>query len=68
MFTFNGRCAIGLLIKDLKQYRPKLKPLTNISSELAKNRVVKRKRRLIVRDWLFFAVWYCRLKRLVKEV
>lgn len=29
---------------------------------------MKRKRRLIVRDWFFYAVWYVRLRRLLKNL
>lgn len=51
---------------DLKQYRPQRRPLC-----LPRNRqyseAVKRKRRLLVRDWFFYVVWYVRLRRLLNS-
>jgi hypothetical protein len=33
-----------------------------------KQDVERHKRRLIVRDWFFYVVWYIRLKKIVKEL
>jgi hypothetical protein len=30
--------------------------------------VVARKRKLIVRDWMFYVVWYVRLKKILKNL
>lgn len=53
---------------DLKQYRPQRKPLTGIPEEYKDNMLIKHKRRMIVRDWFFFIVWYVRLKKLLKNI
>lgn len=56
------------IIKDLKQYRPNRRPMTNVPDRIAQKYAVKRKRRLIVRDWFFFIVWYIRLKKILRGV
>jgi hypothetical protein len=64
-YQFIARCDLSYLQRDLNQYRPKLRPLTFVPNKLANQRLVKRKRRLIVRDWFFFAVWYIRLRKII---
>ena len=59
------------IMHELKNYRPKRRPLTSASaikkSEASLGKVaVKRKRLLIVRDWFFFVVWANRIKTLMK--
>ena len=44
----------------IKQYRPRVKPIVNSSSKISEKE--KRKRRLIVRDWLQFIIWANRMK------
>lgn len=56
------------LLKDLKQYRPNRKPITNVPEKHQQRYALKRKRRLIVRDWFFFVVWYIRLRKILKGV
>ena len=56
------------LIKDLKQYRPHRRPITDVPQHLQNKNVLKRKRRLIVRDWFFFVVWYVRLKKIIRTL
>lgn len=68
LHQFNYRCDMSYLVKDLKQYRPKLRPLTNCPPNMLKNRPLKRKRRLVVRDWFFYAVWYIRLQRIIDGI
>lgn len=60
------------IAQDLKQYRPQRKPLTktqlqNVSKKTLKSESFKRKRKNIVRDWLYFIVWYVRLKRILYQ-
>ncbi|CDW82744.1 UNKNOWN [Stylonychia lemnae] len=52
---------------DLKQYRPQRKPicLSDLNGQDIQDDHIKRKRKLIVRDWFFFAVWYIRLRNLL---
>jgi hypothetical protein len=52
----------------LKQYRPHRRPITDVPAKLESNPVLKKKRRLIVRDWFFFVVWYLRLKRILSQM
>lgn len=56
------------MLKDLKQYRPSRKPMTNVPGKIAQKYALKRKRKLLVRDWFFFVVWYIRLKKILKGV
>ena len=42
-------CQTYFLSKDLKQYRPHRRPLTNVPAHLKNDPVIKRKRKLIVR-------------------
>jgi hypothetical protein len=39
-----------------------------VPRELAGNENLKRKRRLLVRDWFFYVVWYVRLRKIVKNL
>ena len=55
------------MIKDLKQYRPHRKPITDIPTHLENHPRIKRKRRLIVRDWFRIVIWYNRLKKVIRE-
>lgn len=60
------------IAQDLKQYRPQRKPITKsqikgLSKELVKSEKFKRKRRNIVRDWLYFIVWFVRLRRILEH-
>ena len=52
---------------DLNQYRPLRRPVANSSlfapvggAEIAR---LRKKRKLIVRDWLHFVVWYVRVRQ-----
>lgn len=56
------------LIKDLKQYRPHRRPITEVPKHLASNQILRKKRRLIVRDWFFFVVWFVRLRRIIRSL
>ena len=58
------------IAQDLKQYRPQRKPITalqlkSVSKKVLKSESFKRKRRNVVRDWLYYIVWYVRLKRIL---
>jgi hypothetical protein len=53
------------LLRDLKQYRPHRKPITDVPDHLCTKPSILRKRKLIVRDWFFFVVWYIRLKKII---
>jgi hypothetical protein len=60
------------IAQDLKQYRPQRKPITasmvqGFSKKVLKAESFKRKRRNVVRDWLYFIVWYVRLKRILDQ-
>lgn len=60
------------IAQDLKQYRPQRKPITasqvqGFSKKVLKSESFQRKRRNIVRDWLYFIVWYVRLKRILDQ-
>jgi hypothetical protein len=60
------------IAQDLKQYRPQRKPITKsqiqgLSKDLVKSEKFKRKRKNIVRDWLYFIVWYVRLRRILEQ-
>lgn len=68
MAHFNSQQATMSIIKDLKQYRPNRRPMSNVPERIAQKYNVKRKRRLIVRDWFFFIVWYIRLKKILRGV
>ena len=41
--------------------------MTDIPSKIANKPVLKRKRKLIVRDWFFFVVWYIRLRKIISS-
>ena len=58
------------IAQDLKQYRPQRRPITpsqvkSVSKKVLKSESFKRKRRNVVRDWLYYIVWYVRLKRIL---
>jgi hypothetical protein len=60
------------IAQDLKQYRPQRKPITasqvqGFSKKVLKSESFARKRRNVVRDWLYFIVWYVRLKRILDQ-
>lgn len=61
-------CNNSIILKDLKQYRPHRRPITEVPQEIADHPNLKRKRRLIVRDWFFYVVWFVRLRRIVKSL
>lgn len=42
--------------------------MTNVPEKIAQKYSIKRKRKLIVRDWFFFVVWYIRLRKILKGV
>lgn len=42
--------------------------MTNVPGKIAQKYALKRKRKLLVRDWFFFVVWYIRLKKILKGV
>ena len=48
-------------------YRPHRRPLTDVPTHLEGKTALRRKRKLIVRDWFFFVVWYIRLRRIITE-
>ncbi len=50
---------------ELKSYRPLRRPVVGVRSGESEAR--KRKRRLIVRDWFFYAVWASRIRKLIKS-
>ena len=66
---FIERIQTSYLLRDLKQYRPHRRPITEIPEEIPsiKFGTLSRKRKLIVRDWFFFVVWYNRLRRIIKD-
>ena len=66
MLHFKEHLAIQSLLKDLKQYRPNRKPITNVPEKHVQRYALKRKRRLIVRDWFFFVVWFIRLRKILQ--
>ena len=49
-----------LLAWYIKQYRPRVKPIVEETSNPSNK--LKRKRHLIVRDWLQFVIWANRMK------
>ena len=49
-----------LLTWYIKQYRPRMKPIVDSSSKISEK--AKKKRKLIVRDWLQFIIWANRMK------
>lgn len=57
------------IAQDLKQYRPQRRPMTASQVQqlgpMARTDAFKRKRRNLVRDWLYFVVWYVRLRRIL---
>ena len=53
---------------DLKQYRPQRKPLTGIPDSIKDHPNIKHKRKMIVRDWFYFIIWYVRLKKLLRNI
>mmetsp|Transcript_10576 Transcript_10576/g.10647 ORF Transcript_10576/g.10647 Transcript_10576/m.10647 type:complete len:143 (-) Transcript_10576:3076-3504(-) len=67
LYEFVQNFSISL---DLKQYRPQRRPYVidpdrEKVNENELDESVKRKRRLLVRDWFFYVVWYVRLKKLL---
>ena len=66
MKHLSDRFFAHYLLRDLKQYRPHRKPLTEVPKHLEKRLTLRKKRRLIVRDWFFFVVWYVRLRKILK--
>ncbi|CDW78351.1 vacuolar protein sorting-associated protein 13a [Stylonychia lemnae] len=61
-------CQNYFLSRDLKQYRPHRKPITSVPEHLKNNPVIQRKRKLFVRDWFFYVVWFVRLKRILRNM
>ena len=62
-FFFNVK-----LSPELKMYRPQRRPEVNKGLDAQEmTEKARRKRRLIVRDWLYLAVWYVRLRKLLKN-
>lgn len=57
MFNFYNNYMLAWYIK---QYRPRVKPIVNSTAKNSEKQ--KRKRRLIVRDWLQFIIWANRMK------
>ena len=55
------------LLRDLKQYRPHRRPITEVPDHLQNKASLKRKRKLIVRDWFFFVVWFIRLRKIIRS-
>ena len=60
------------IAQDLKQYRPQRKPFTaslvsQLGTRVVNSETFKRKRRNVVRDWLYFIVWYVRLRKILDE-
>ena len=51
----------------MKQYRPHRKPITDVPKKLENRASLKRKRKLVVRDWFFFVVWFIRLKKILRS-
>lgn len=41
--------------------------LRNVSKKTLASEAFKRKRRNLVRDWLYFIVWYVRLRRILSS-
>ena len=64
---FLERMNSTFLIRDLKQYRPHRHPITEVPDNLQNKAALKRKRKLIVRDWFFFVVWYIRLRKIIRS-
>jgi hypothetical protein len=64
--SLSHQCQNYMILKDLKQYRPHRRPMTEVPEEVACHPVVRRKRRLIVRDWFYYVVWFVRLRRIVR--
>jgi hypothetical protein len=56
---------------DLKQYRPQRRPIISCPPGARQNQPISdqlaRKRKLMIRDWFFYVVWYVRLKRLLNN-
>jgi long-subunit acyl-CoA synthetase (AMP-forming) len=57
---------------DLKQYRPQRRPivpsmLEGVSKKIIKSEKFMRKRKNIVRDWMYYIVWYVRLKKILDK-
>ncbi len=53
------------VIKDLRNYRPLRRPIT--ASKEAESAKYRRKKKLIVRDWFFYAIWATRLKKVLRD-
>lgn len=41
--------------------------MTDVPAKFVNRPSIKRKRKLIVRDWFFFVVWYIRLRRILNS-
>lgn len=68
LLTFKNYIEDVQIVQKLKQYRPQRKPITDRNKdvqELPEN--VRRKRRLLVRDWFFYAIWYVRLRNVERK-
>lgn len=63
-------CENFVVLRDLKQYRPHRRPIvaSSIPESKRNNATLKRKRRLIVRDWFFYVVWYVRLRKIFNGI
>ena len=60
--SFKEHASNILIMKQLKNYRPLNRPITN-DKRLENNAKLKRKKLLTVRDWFFYAVWATRIKQ-----
>jgi len=65
---FISRIQSQFLLRDLKQYRPHRRPITEVPERLASKPSLRRKRKLIVRDWFFFVVWFVRLRKIIHSI
>lgn len=62
---FNDYYTNFSLSFETKQYRPRMKPLTSRPPSKVDSGKLKRKRKLIVRDWFHFVVWHMRIRKLL---
>ena len=76
LLTFKNYIEDIQIVQKLKQYRPQRRPITDSALEMQQYRGkdvqelpenVRRKRKLLVRDWFFYVVWYVRLRNVQRK-
>lgn len=56
------------IMHELKNYRPSRRPVVSKSESAIENEKQKKMKKLVVRDWFFYAIWATRIKMAISTV